>query len=85
MDKIDLKKELTTLYNPPNKEPVTIDVPEFNYIMVDGIGNPNSTTYQEAIEAVFAISYALKFMIKKGKTAVDYGVLPLESLWGLTT
>jgi hypothetical protein len=82
MDKIDLKKEYKSLYNPPSKEAVVVKVPEFNYIMIDGMGNPNtSPQYQEAVEALFAVSYALKFMLKKGKTAVDYGVLPLEGLW----
>lgn len=27
------------------------------------------------------ISYAAKFMVKKGASAIDYGVMPLEGLW----
>ena len=49
--------------------------------MVDGFGDPNMQEYQEAIETLYAVSYALKFMVKKGEQAVDYGVLPLEGLW----
>jgi hypothetical protein len=82
MDKIDYKKEFKSLYNPPSKEVVVVDVPAFNFVMVDGKGDPNtSQEYREAVEALFAVSYALKFMVKKGKSAVDYGVLPLEGLW----
>jgi len=33
------------------------------------------------VEALFAVAYAIKFMVKKGPLAVDYGVMPLEGLW----
>jgi hypothetical protein len=34
--------------------------------MVDGEGDPNdSQAFQDAVEALFSISYTLKFMIKK--------------------
>ncbi len=80
MKKIDLKKELKHLYNPP-KEVVLIDVPEMNFLMIDGAGDPNTAQeYKDAIEALYAVSYALKFMVKKAK-AVDYVVPPLEGLW----
>ncbi len=80
--KIDFKKELKHLYNPSVKEVKVVDVPPMNFCMIDGKGNPNtSQVYKDAIEALYAVSYALKFMIKKGKTQVDYGVLPLEGLW----
>ncbi|XES76275.1 MAG: GyrI-like domain-containing protein [Candidatus Bathyarchaeia archaeon] len=82
MDKIDYKKEFKSLYSPPSKEVAAVDVPAFNFIMVDGKGDPNtSQEYREAVEALFTVSYALKFMVKKGEPAVDYGVLPLEGLW----
>jgi hypothetical protein len=82
MSKVDFKKEMKDLYNPPSKEIVIVNVPLMNFLMVDGSGNPNtSQQYQEAIEALYAMSYALKFMIKKGKQAIDYCVMPLEGLW----
>lgn len=53
-----------------------------NFLMIDGEGNPNtSQAYAEAVEALFAVSYAIKFMAKKGELAIDYGVMPLEGLW----
>jgi len=82
MEKIDVKKEFKDFYNPPSKQVVAVDVPAFNFLMVDGMGDPNtSQDYKDAIEALFTVSYTLKFMVKKGKTAVDYGVMPLEGLW----
>ena len=46
------------------------------------MGNPNtSKAYQEAVEALYALSYAIKFMVKNGEIATNYGVMPLEGLW----
>jgi hypothetical protein len=80
MEKIDLKKQLKHLYNPP-KEFVFVDVPEMNFLMIDGKGDPNtSQEYKDAIETLYPLSYTLKFMVKKEKM-VDYVVMPLEGLW----
>jgi hypothetical protein len=79
MNKIDFKKQLKHLYQPSAKEVVLVDVPSMNFLMVDGQGDPNtSQSYADAIQALFPVSYTLKFMVKKGPTAIDYGVLPLE-------
>lgn len=80
MPKIDLKKELKTLYSPP-KKPVIVEIPSMSYLMIDGLGDPaTSKEYAESIEALFPLAYALKFMIKK-RQGFDYGVMPLEGLW----
>jgi hypothetical protein len=82
MLKVDFKKELKHLYRPSAKEVVAVEVPEMDFLMVDGVGDPNTAReYQEAVEALYAVAYALKFMVKKGPAAVDYGVMPLEGLW----
>ena len=82
MEKMDFKKELKHLYQAPAANPVLVEVPALNYLMVDGEGDPNTApAYAEAIETLFAVSYSIKFMIKKGPSAMDYGVMPLEGLW----
>jgi hypothetical protein len=82
MTKVDLKKDLKHLYQPPKDNPVQVDIPTMNYLMIEGVGDPNTAqAYREAIEALFSLSYTLKFMIKKGPQAIDYGVMPLEGLW----
>lgn len=82
MEKIDLKKELKHLYRPSAKDVVQVDVPTMNYVMADGEGDPNtSQAFSDAVEALFAVSYTVTFMIKKGPLALDYGVMPLEGLW----
>lgn len=82
MQKIDLKKELKHLYQASAKEVLEVDVPTINYLMIDGAGDPNtSAEYAQAIEALYSVSYTAKFMVKKGKQAIDYAVMPLEGLW----
>lgn len=82
MEKVDLKKDLKNLYQPSAKEVVEVNVPTMNYLMVDGEGDPNtSQAYADAVEVLFMVSYAVKFMVKKGASAIDYGVMPLEGLW----
>jgi len=82
MKKVNLKKVFKDLYSPPSKEFVVVDVPPLTYIMVDGEGDPNtSQQYQDAIQVLYALSYTLKFAIKRGEAQVDYVVMPLEGLW----
>jgi hypothetical protein len=79
--KIDFKKEFGTLYFPNAKEVVAVKVPSMNFAIVDGQGDPNtSPDYREALEALFGVSYTLKFALKF-KGVADYRVAPLESLW----
>ncbi|WP_346356110.1 GyrI-like domain-containing protein [Azotosporobacter soli] len=81
MEKIDLKKERKELYSASAKKCAMVDVPEMNFLMIDGQGNPNtSPKFQAAVEALFSVSYTLKFTIKKTQE-IDYGVMPLEGLW----
>ena len=82
MEKRDYKKELKHLYKPSAKKVVLVDVPEMNFLMIDGQGDPNSSpAFQEAVAALYPLAYTLKFMVRKGEPGVDYGVMPLEGLW----
>lgn len=82
MAKTDLKKELKDLYHAPRGNPVLVDVPPLRYVMVDGSGVPNDNQmFQEAMEALYGVSYTLKFTLKKGDRPVDYIVMPLQGLW----
>ncbi len=82
MEKIDYTKKLERLYKASTKKVEIVEVPEMNFLMVDGEGDPNtSQSFRDAIEALFPLAYTLKFMLKKGDLGIDYGVLPLEALW----
>ena len=81
LKKIDLRRDLKFLYQPSTKEVEFIKVPKFNYLMIDGEGDPNnSKLFQEATQALYTLAYTLKFMIKKEKK-VEYPVMALEGLW----
>jgi hypothetical protein len=81
MSKLDLKKQWKHLYEPTAKQFTVVDVPQFAFLMVDGVGDPNtSPAYRAAIEALYAMAYTLKFT-SKFKLDIDYPVMALESLW----
>jgi hypothetical protein len=78
---LDYKKELKHLYRPSAKKFEVVDVPPMNFLMIDGHGDPNTAQeYQQAVEALYAVAYALKFTSKKEK-GMDYVVPPMEGLW----
>ena len=79
--KVDFKKELKELYNPKAGVFSLVKVPKLQYLMVDGHGDPNKVIeYQEAVQALFSVSYTLKFH-SKTELGKDYVVPPLEGLW----
>ncbi|CAL4868335.1 hypothetical protein MMA231_02640 [Asticcacaulis sp. MM231] len=81
MSKIDLKTEYKSLYSATSKDFALIEVPSLHYLMFDGVGDPNTApAYAQAIEALYSLSYTLKFMSKRAFDR-DYVVGPLEGLW----
>lgn len=79
-DKIDYKKELKQFYK-VGKKPEIITVPSFNFLTINGVdARPESDNFQNAIQALFGVSYKAKFISKK-ELGKDYTVMPLEGLW----
>lgn len=61
MTKIDYKKELKHLYQPSVKEVAVVDVPQMNFFMIDGKGDPNtSQAFQNAVEALYSLAYTFQ-------------------------
>ena len=84
MEKIDFRKEFKDLYAPSGTGFSVVDVPCMSFLMVDGEGNPNTaTSYGDAVEALYSVSYALKSASKR-ELGQDYVVAPLEGLWSAT-
>ena len=80
MVKVDFKKTMKEFYNPAKKF-VVVDVPELQFLMVDGHGDPNTAQeYKDAVESLYAVAYKMKFISKK-MLEKDYVVPPLEGLW----
>jgi hypothetical protein len=58
-----------------------VRVPALAFLCVDGHGDPNtSPRYADAIQALYSVSYAAKFALKKA-SGLNVKVSPLEGLW----
>lgn len=80
MDKYDVKKQFKDLYAPRARDFEVVTAVPLNFLMVDGQGNPGTApAYAAALEALFSVSYAVKFASKHAGR--DYVVGPLEGLW----
>jgi hypothetical protein len=85
MNKYEWRKQEKELYL-PTKKPSALLVPEMSFFTLEGRGNPNSELFKEHIEILYAMSYAIRMMPKKGMTPVgyfEYTVYPLEGHWDL--
>ena len=85
MLKVNYKKDFKNLYL-PRTQPEVIDVPEANYLMINGEGDPNGDTFRECVEALYTLSYAVKMSYKNAEIPegyYDYTVFPLEGVWDL--
>jgi hypothetical protein len=70
----------------PKKKPEIIDIPEYQFVTIEGEGNPNSSWFSEYIGVLYSISYAIKMTLKKEATFEgyqDYTVYPLEGVWDI--
>lgn len=78
--KIDLKTQIPG-YNAAAGVFAVVDVPPLKYLMVDGHGDPNtSSAYRDALTSIYPVAYKLKFASKQALDR-DYTVMPLEALW----
>jgi hypothetical protein len=76
------EQQLAQLYR-ARRSPSLVDVPELAFLMIDGHGDPNvSDTYRAALQALYSVSYGLKFAVKRAGGPV-YQVGPPEGLWSV--
>lgn len=81
MQKLDFRKTMKALWQPPVGRFTIVDVPKMQFAMVDGKGDPNvSEDYKAAVQWLYGVSYALKFASRR-ELGRDYTVAPLEGLW----
>jgi hypothetical protein len=68
------------LYRATTK-PELVLVPRLRFLSLDGRGDPNTApAYTDAVQALFTVSYAAKFSIKRAG-GENLTVSPLEGLW----
>ncbi len=79
-DKADFKKSLDA-YQAKRGQFRIVEVPDMQYLMIDGHGDPNtSTAFAKAVEALYPVAYKLKFASRRD-LGRDYVVMPLEGRW----
>ncbi len=87
VQKLDLKKEYKHLYLPSAKQVSLVDVPEFQFTMIDGQIEPGvppaqSKGFVDAMTAMYGVAYTLKFMSKLDPDSpLDFTVMAIEGLW----
>jgi hypothetical protein len=72
--------DLTALYKGRQGRVDILDVPELGCLAVSGRGGPDDTEFTEAVEALYAVSYAAHFLVKKEHGEAPK-VMPLEAQW----
>jgi hypothetical protein len=79
-DKTDFKRTFDA-YQAARGRFRVLDVPDTQYLMVDGHGDPNTApAFTAAVETLYPVAYKLKFASKRD-LGRDYVVPPLEGLW----
>jgi hypothetical protein len=80
MEKIDLKKQFKAAYKATTK-PSILKIPPMKALMIDGMGDPKtSPEFRQDIEALYGLSYTMKFTLKK-EQGLDWTVMGMECLW----
>src|SRR5262245_58148428 len=80
MGALDSIERLKELYLPSASEFVLVQVPQLQFVMVDGKGSSDSERFSHVIRWLFVVIHPLKVIAKKrmGKNFVEP---PLECLW----
>lgn len=87
MKTLDLKRQFKPLYFPSAKKIEIVEIPQLQFAAIDGAIEKGETPgsspgFAETMQALYGISYTLKFMLKKRKKdPIDYPVMALEGLW----
>jgi hypothetical protein len=80
MEKNDFMKRLNELYLPSDKGFVLVDVPEMQFVMIDGEGSPDDEVFTHAMQWLFSVIYPIK-IIAKERMGKGFVGAPLECLW----
>ncbi|MDQ0824094.1 hypothetical protein QFZ60_000267 [Arthrobacter sp. B2I5] len=76
----DLRQDVAALYKTRKGSVDFVDVPPLLFALVQGQGDPDGPAFAEAVQALFTVSYAAHFGLKKQSGEVPK-VMPLEALW----
>lgn len=75
-----IRKEYRNVYEASNRKITTVNVPEFNFLMIDGVGNPRVDEFKQKSEALRIMSREVRDYFRKAKN-MNYLISPLEGIW----
>lgn len=78
--KVDVKKEYHELFEASVKTIDTVDVPEFQFLMIDGVGNPTLPEFRLQSKALNLLAKAIRAYYKENGD-LSYAISPLEGMW----
>ncbi len=84
--KHEWKKQEKLVYL-PKATPEIVDIPEYQFIVLSGAGNPNDELFGRYIETLYSLAYTTKMNLKRADDKPvgyhDWVVYPLEGVWDL--
>ena len=84
--KYEWRKKEKGLYL-PKALPEVIDIPEFNFLTVEGKGSPAEAQFTNKVGALYSLAYTIKMTPKKMDVPpndyYDFTVYPLEGIWDI--
>ena len=83
VEKVDFRKDHKELFAPSAKAPVLVDVPPFEYVLIDGRGYPGTAKdFQDKVGVLYGLVYTIKFTLKFDKARpFEFGVAPLSGFY----
>ena len=75
-----------SLFDTNEKEEI-LEIPKQQFIMINGIGNPNETEFSNKVSVLYSLAYSIKMLYKnmmkeeKDTEIKDFTVYPLEGIW----
>lgn len=85
-NKFSISELYPALYTARHKKPEIVNVPVLRIMAITGEGDPKGPRFQDAVAALYAIAYTIKFMPRKGITPegyIDFKISALEALWSM--
>ncbi|WP_202903847.1 GyrI-like domain-containing protein [Neotamlana nanhaiensis] len=84
--KLEWRKNEKAIYLPKAK-PEIVNVSAYQFICIQGEGNPNKPFFADYIKAIYSVAYSIKMNLKKAAVKpqgyIDWTVYPLEGVWDI--
>jgi hypothetical protein len=80
----DTPARLRAALDAPDDHAQILELPPASFLMIDGLGPPEASTFTDAVHAVYGLTYAIRDALRADGRHPD-PVSPLEALWRSST